>query len=206
MEKRNALFLLILISIAALISFYFDKNIVVFFENLRNSYLNEFFLGITFLSAEIIVLFFLTSLFLWSEHKRKWIFPLWFTLGLSALISFLLKFSIQRLRPYQAEIVSTLPVLQEAGHLAWNFSFPSFQAMLGFCAVPILSKEFPRFRYVWIAFAVLIAVSRVYFGVHYMSDVIVGGTVGYIIGSLVIKHEKENKLWERLYKKIFRKN
>ena len=103
-------------------------------------------MGMTFISSEIIIFFFLTSLFLWQERKRKWILPLWLSLGLSALISFLLKIAVQRPRPFQTGIVSVLPVLEKSSHLIWNFSFPSFQTMLGFCAVPILSKEFPKFK------------------------------------------------------------
>ena len=167
--------------------------------------MDEFFLGITFASSEIIIFFFLTSLFLWQERKRKWILPLWFTLFLSVVISFILKFYVKRQRPFQQDLVSILPVLEKASHNIWNFSFPSFQAMLAFCAVPILSKEFPRFRYVWIIFAGLVAFSRVYFGLHFMSDVLTGGLIGLILGWIVIFLEEKYKFGEKIYKKILKK-
>ena len=75
--------------------------------------------------------------------------------------------------------------------------------MLAFCAIPFLSKEFPKFKYFWIAFASLIAFSRVYFGVHFLSDVIAGGLIGYLIGWFVLKTEKENKSCEGVYRRIF---
>lgn len=203
--KKRAVIISILLVAAIFLSLYFDSDIVRLISLIRDSFLDEFFLGITFLSSEIIILFFLTSLFLWNEHKREWIFPLWITLGLSAMISFLLKITIQRQRPFQLGIVSILPVLEKSNFLTWNFSFPSFQAMLGFCAVPILSKEFPKFKYVWIIFACLIAFSRVYFGVHFMSDIIAGGLIGYLIGLIIVKEKKENKFCGRIYKKIFRR-
>ena len=195
--KKRAMMIGIFILAAALISFYFDNEIVNAVSQSRNSILNEFFFGITFVSSEIIVFFFLTSLFLWSERKRKWIFPLWVSLGLSTLASFALKIIVQRQRPFQAGIVSTFQILEKASMSLWNFSFPSFQAMLAFCAIPILSKEFPKLKKAWIIFAFFVAFSRVYFGLHFMSDVIAGGIIGYLIGMLVIMHEKKINFWRK---------
>jgi len=199
MKKRNFLIAVIVI-LAIIISFYFDSEIVEGVSLIRNNFLNDFFMGITFVSSEIIIFFFLTSLFLWREHKRRWILPLWLTLGLSVIFGFLLKIAVQRLRPFQTGIVSILPVLENSNYLVWNFSFPSFQAMLAFCAVPILAKEFPKFKYVWIVFAGLVAFSRIYFGLHFLSDVIAGGIIGYLLGIIVVKLEKEKKFGEKIMK------
>jgi len=196
MKKREIIFLWALIIASILVSFYFDSQIVEGISHLRNFFLDDFFLGLTFLSSEIIIFFFLTSLFLFrgGKEKRKWIFPLWISLALSAVVGFILKFLIQRQRPFQSDIVSVIPVLEKASHLTWNFSFPSFHAMLAFCAIPVLSKEFPKLKYFWIGFAVLMAFSRVYFGVHFLSDVIAGGTIGYLLGWLVVKvYEKKKR-------------
>jgi undecaprenyl-diphosphatase len=67
-----------------------------------------------------------------------------------------------------------------------DFSFPSGHAMLAFCAIPILNREFPKLKYAWIVFACLVAFSRVYFGVHFMSDVIAGALIGYCLGELIV--------------------
>lgn len=205
MRNKRWIFPLALAVAAMFTSLRFDAEISKIISMIRIQQLDSFFLGLTFWSSEIIIFFVLTSFFLWSENKRKWIAPLWFTLFLSVMASFLLKISIQRLRPFQQEIVSTLPVLLNENYMTWNFAFPSFQAMLVFCAVPILSKEFPKFKYAWIFFAVLVAFSRVYFGLHFMSDVIAGGLIGYLLGMLVILYEKENRFGEKIYRRIFRK-
>ena len=202
MEKRKNIILVFTLFLFGMLSFYFDSQIIKFISILRTSFLDEFFLGITFLSSELIIFFFLTSLFLWSEKKRKWILPLWVSLFFSVVVSFFLKISVQRMRPFQLEIVSTLPILISESFAKWNFSFPSFQAMLVFCAIPILDKEFPKLKYFWIAFAALVAFSRIYFGLHFLSDVIAGGLIGYLIGTLVVKFEREKKFGEKIYDKI----
>lgn len=203
-KKRGVAWGLILI-LALIASFYFDTEIVYGVSLLRNKVLNNFFLGLTMISSSIIILFFLTSLFLWKEHKRKWIPPLWATLGISVIVGFIIKVAVQRQRPFQIGIVSLLSVLEEASHSIWNFSFPSFHAMLAFCALPILSNQFKKFKYVWIAFAILISFSRIYFGLHFLSDVIVGAILGYALGVIIMKTETEYKWGEKIYKKIFRK-
>ncbi len=203
--KKKFILWVIVLTLSIIAGFYFDNTIIRYISLLRNSSLDSFFLAITFLSSEILIFFILTSLFLWRENKRRWILPLWSCLGLSALISFALKIMIQRQRPFQMGLVSLLPSLQEASYSIWNFSFPSFQSMLVFCAIPILSEQFPRLKKFWIAFAVLVAFSRLYFGVHFISDVIAGGLIGCLIGIIIAKAEKENKFGQRIYQKVFKR-
>jgi len=196
--KKGAVFIFVLLAI--FISLYFDSEIVKGVSLIRNNLLNDFFMGITFISSEIIVFSFLTLLFLWK--KQKLVLPLWVTLGLAVAVSFLLKVVVQRQRPFQLEIVSVLPVLEKASHSIWNFSFPSFQTMLVFCAIPILSKQFSKLKYLWIAFAVLVGFSRIYFGLHFMSDVIAGAAIGYFLGVIIIKFEEKYKFGEKIFVKL----
>ncbi|MEK6817523.1 MAG: phosphatase PAP2 family protein, partial [Nanoarchaeota archaeon] len=208
--NKNLAILFIVLSFAVILSFIFDNLIVQNISKLRNGFLDKIFLGITSVSSEIIIFFFLTSLFLWQEHKRKWILPLWLTLFFSVALSFILKVGIQRLRPFQLNLVSIPEMLMSKSYEIWNFSFPSFQAMLVFCAIPIISKEFRKIKWIWIIFAFLVAFSRVYFGVHFLSDVIIGGVLGYLIGILVIKLVPKGISFgvrkKRFGERIFRKN
>jgi undecaprenyl-diphosphatase len=204
MKNKSVLFVIIIIAFI-FVSLYFDNALIKDVSLLRSGILDSFFLAITFVSSEIIIFFILTSLFLWNERKRRWIFPLWMSLGISAIVAFILKISVQRARPFQLGLVSLLPSLQEASFSTWNFSFPSFQSMLPFCAIPILSEQFPKLKKFWIVFAVLVAFSRVYFGLHFISDVIAGGLIGYLIGVIVVKEEKENRFGQKIYDKIFKK-
>ena len=201
--KRKGLMLLFFAVLVGFVSFYFDSQIIWLVSLMRSGFFDEVFFGLTFASSEIIIFFFLTSLFLWREYKRRWILPLWISMGLSIAMSFILKIAVQRQRPYQQGIVSIVDFLRENSHNIWNFSFPSFQTMMVFCTVPILSKEFPKFKYVWVVFASLVGLSRVYFGLHFMSDVIAGALIGYLIGMIVVGYEKEKGFGEKVAEKIF---
>jgi len=201
MKKRNLW--IIIVGLLTLISFFIDNNVIEFLSSIKNNYFDSLFIGITFISSEIIIFFLLTSLFLWKEDKRRWILPLWLTLLLSAIISFVLKFLVQRPRPFQIGIVKIMDVFQKMNFEIWNFSFPSFQTMFVFCAIPILSKEFPKLKRFWIFLALLVGFSRIYFGLHFLSDVLAGGLIGYLIGLWVIDLEEDNRFGERFYRKIF---
>lgn len=67
-----------------------------------------------------------------------------------------------------------------------SFSFPSGHAAAAFMAAVVLSKFFKRY---WIFFSIasLIAISRVYVGVHYVSDIAAGAIAGALAGYLLLK-------------------
>ncbi|MEK6913873.1 MAG: phosphatase PAP2 family protein, partial [Nanoarchaeota archaeon] len=154
MEKKNIGVLLCVIAVISIIvSLYFDDYLMEKVSLLRSGTLDNFFLFITLISSEIIIFFVFTALFLWRENKRRWILPLWMTLGISALIGFIIKILIQRERPYQLGLINIIPSLEEASHLIWNFSFPSFHSMFVFCAIPILALQFPKLKKIFIIFA-----------------------------------------------------
>jgi undecaprenyl-diphosphatase len=205
MKKETKIIILILFTLAAIVCFCIDKEMILAVSGIRNNILDYFFLGITLAKFEILMFFVLTAFFLWNENKKEWIFPLLTCLASSAAVSFLLKVMVQRPRPFQLGLVSLIPQLQDLSFGLWNFSFPSFQSMLVFSAIPILGKEFPKLKKLWILLAILVAFSRIYFGLHFPSDVIIGGIIGYLIGSLAIKTEKENHWGKKIYKKIFKK-
>lgn len=95
------------------------------------------------------------------------------------LFTYFLKLIIARDRP---ELVSRL--VTESG-----FSFPSGHATIAFVAFPILaivvyySSRIPKaFKYILIlilvTFPFVVAFSRLYLGVHYLTDVVAGAMVG----------------------------
>ena len=205
--KKRVMIILALAVIVGLFCTIYDAGISQFIVSLRAFIPDWFFIGFTFEIQTLVILFFLTSLFLFQEQKRRWILPLWVTAGLAIIISYILKVIIARPRPFEMGIVGVLAVVMNmlgGGYTTWNSSFPSFQAVLAFSALPILEKEFPRFKWVWIAIVCIMAFSRVYFGVHYLSDVIIGAVIGYLLGTLVVKAENEYEFGSKFLRKFIK--
>ena len=202
-KKSCYLILLLIIATILVLSFYFDREIIKFISSLRNIYLSDLFFGVKFLDNEIIIVGFLTILLLWRKKSRKWVLPLWVSMGITAITSLILKILVRRTRPFMQGVITLLPgILDELKYHIWDFSFPSFDTAFAFSAVPILSKLYPKFKYVWIIFATLIALSRIYFGLHFLSDIISGALIGILIGFIIVKVEDEKKIFQKFYNKI----
>jgi len=185
-----------------IVLFLFDKPLIQFASFFRVYLLDYFFISIAFASNVFVIFFFLTSLFLWKEHKRRWILPLWLTSLSAVLISFVIKNIVRRIRPFEGGMITVLGLGQYFLKGGFSFSFPSFQAVLVFSALPILDKEFPKFKYVWLGFAILVALSRVYFGLNYFSDVLAGAILGLLIGYVFIKIEDKYQIGRRVCRKL----
>lgn len=69
-------------------------------------------------------------------------------------------------------------------------SFPSGHAAASFALARVIASEYPStpVRVAAYAFALVISTSRVTARQHFPSDVLVGGTFGYLIGGFVIRH------------------
>lgn len=95
--------------------------------------------------------------------------------------SALLKELIGRIRPCH-----TLENVHLLVNCPISKSFPSSHAVNNFAAAIILSFFYKQYKKIFLFIAILISYSRIYVGVHYPSDVMVGAIVGIIIGLLVI--------------------
>lgn len=98
-----------------------------------------------------------------------------------------LKPLIARTRPF--ELVEGIELLISAPS---GFSFPSGHTMSSVVAASILTMIDKRFGYVAIPLAVLIAFSRLYLYVHFLTDILGGIFIGAII-SIVIYYIFFNK-------------
>lgn len=69
----------------------------------------------------------------------------------------------------------------------WN-SFPSGHATTGISFAIIATAIVPRYRLLWYAIGLAIAVSRIILQVHYLSDVLVGCVIGMWVAWLCLEH------------------
>lgn len=117
--------------------------------------------------------------FSWS---RPW---LWTRVGVAILlaesISGLLKLWVERDRP-----PLTRPVPEPLLEAPSTFSFPSGHATVAFACATVLALAVPRLRWWLYGLAALIAFSRVYVGVHYPGDVLVGALLGVAIARALL--------------------
>ncbi|NMB66739.1 phosphatase PAP2 family protein [Candidatus Woesearchaeota archaeon] len=201
MEKRGIIIYFLFIFLLIL-CFYLDNPISLAIARLRTDFLNNLFVFITSITNEILIIFFFSLFFIWKDEKREWILPLWISFIIGAVLSLIIKISVQRLRPFQQGLINTLPSLVEQSHSLWNFSFPSSHTLLAFCLLPILIKAYPKLKEFFISLMLFIGFSRIYLGLHFLSDVFAGAIIGYGIGKLVVMKEENTKFGERTYKKI----
>lgn len=169
-----------------------DQDILLWIQqNLRHQILTPFFRVFTS----------------WGNHAELWIGLLLFILLLSGvgvinrkyrwaglmgflslLTSFLiinlwLKNVIARTRPYL--IVGGLERLIE---IQSDFSFPSGHSASSFAVAVVLFYYLPlKYGVLVLALAGLMAYSRLYLGVHYLSDVVAGIMIGTAIALLIIR-------------------
>lgn len=133
--------------------------------------------------GECIAVLALLPLFLAQKGKKRLALVLWAGLTATYYVSYLLKGIVARPRPFV--------VFPDAYVLAQekSFSFPSTHAMQSFMAATV-AAAFLKGRGVYFAFATLVAFSRVYLGVHYVSDVICGALLGILIGCILVRIAK----------------
>jgi len=172
------------IFIALILSFLYDKQIIFWITNNRILLLNDTFTWISFFGSALMIFIVSSSLFMWEEKKREWIPILWSGFLIAIIISWIIKFIAMRPRP---EIILGITTLAKA----LGSSFPSAHTAAVFATLPILDKEFPMFKWFWIPLAIIIAFSRMYVGVHFLSDIIAGGLIGFISSSFIVHLEEK---------------
>jgi undecaprenyl-diphosphatase len=154
-------------------------------QNWANSALDPVMIAVT--SAGSLFLWYPVSLILWRWKGSNVAIPLLISLIIGDATVFLIKYLVLRPSPYL--IVSGARLLPAGLRLPGEPSFPSGHACRSFIGAIILGRKFSRPRYLLLGLASIIAISRIYVGVHWPSDVLVGALIGISIGLSVLKLE-----------------
>ena len=154
----------------------FDRQIAFSITNYRTPILTGFMHTVSFIGSALGVIIITSVLFLYDRKKRSYIPVLLLTLISAIAISYILKYLVARPRP------NILPL-----EIKNSFSFPSTHAAAIFAPFLLIDNSFPKLKWLWLALAMLVIVSRVYLGVHYLSDVIAGALLGYIMGIVILR-------------------
>jgi len=104
--------------------------------------------------------------------------------AIQSAVIYSLKFLIQRQRPFV--FLEMASKLSEGPGEILDPSFPSAHAAFSFMMATLLARWFPRYRIIFFLLAGFIGWTRIYLGVHYPTDVIVGGLLGYGITRLFL--------------------
>lgn len=168
-----------------------------FVEQIRTPILTLFFKILTYLGEWNVGLFILliVSFLLIVKKKIKYNFILWLSAGGGVATAYILKFAFERVRPIGGLIQET------------SSSFPSLHAIVSisfyFLLAYLMAREIKNsiLKYsaiiVGVAFVLLLGFSRLYLGVHYLSDVLVGYAIGdiwFLIGVYGLKFINRKKL------------
>ena len=136
-----------------------------------------------FISAGVPISLLATGIFTKDAQLRRKSLETFGAIAIELAISEAMKVSFNRLRPAEKYPTEIFPY-----HAIHGKSFPSGHASLAFSAAASLSLQYKKWyvtlpAYLW---ASSVGYSRLYLGVHYPSDVLMGAAVG--IGSAYLAH------------------
>lgn len=177
-----------------------DVYTIIFLQSFRNHafdflaiFFSYLFSAITLLIFSIIILF----LFIFKRIRKILLIELSFLT--SAIFLKIMKEVIRRPRP---NYLLDLPISEYS-----QYSFPSGHTLFSFLFAAILSHYYPKYKYAFYLIAIATGISRLYLGLHYLSDVVFGGFFGLIISKIFLLNEKKIlKLEKKLLSLIFFKH
>jgi undecaprenyl-diphosphatase len=184
-EYRKQTKILIILGVTLIIAFFLDSLFVTIFSNLQNSFLDFIFTYLTDYILVVIIALVLPTVWLWFDHEEKKIIPLWTSFIGTGIIAYSIKILVQRPRPTDTNIFLATT----------NSSFPSLHTATAFSVIALLSIMYPKYAKYFIAFAVVVAITRMYFGLHFLSDIIAGVTLGYFMGYGVMYLHTKRRLF-----------
>ena len=172
-----------------------DSKLFLYLNNLGTPEFDSFWTTLSKIEANILMYLFLICLFFYVQKIRPKflnIFYLIFVIALMITITDqganLFKDSFQRLRPcYNESIKDSLRLVKE--NCGGKYGFFSAHASNSFSLAIFFGLLFKnRIRYIiliTVVYASLISYSRIYLGVHFPIDIIIGSSFGLCVGFIM---------------------
>ena len=172
-----------------------DSKLFLFLNNLGTPKFDTFWISLSMIEANILMYLFLIFLLFYTQKTRPkflYIFYLFSVIALMITITDqganIFKDSFQRLRPcYDESIKESLRLVKE--NCGGKYGFFSAHASNSFSLAIFFGLLFKnRIRYIIIItmiYALLISYSRIYLGVHFPIDIIVGSSFGICVGIIM---------------------
>ena len=183
---KKELIIIVVLSLLTIVSFYFDQNFTDFVVEHRNPFLDSFMTTITLAIVDIILILVLILFIFFKDRDFKEVFLLFLILAVTLALSSVLKLVVSRPRP------DVIHLVKES-----SYSFPSNHSSVAFSAIPLFFRSSKIIGYVWFFIAVIIAFTRIYTDVHYLSDVLGGALLGYIISISIIRLDDKYKFTKK---------
>lgn len=171
-----------------------DRDTFIYLNNLGIEEYDQFWLTVTNFSTWIPLFLFIIFLLFFRNSRKEgaWKLLSFFSMMvILTIVIFTTKYTVARLRPSNDETLNTLiRILQNPG----DYSFFSGHAASSF-AITTLAILFLKKKYGWIYFMLiwplLFSISRIYVGVHYPLDLLVGMLVGVLFAYIFYRmHQK----------------
>lgn len=179
-----------------------DKQAMIFLNNLGSSTFDPFWILVSekwfWIPLYIIFLYFLYKNF---NKKSLFYIMLFVALGITASdqIANIFKFGFERLRPcHDPSLEGLLREVKCGGKFGFYSAHSSNSFFVATYLTMLLGKKIKKLPYFIFVWAAIVAYSRVYLGMHFPGDIIIGAIMGILLalffGTLAKKVIKKSEV------------
>lgn len=171
----------------------YDQEILSAMRQIQNPALDLAMLLVTSAATLYIGVPIILLAMYFTRHKKA-LWDLIPALAIGMLVTFLLKALIGRPRP---EDIFDLGFLVSASF----YSFPSDHTSTAFIMFGVLGHHIKKYKLWFYLLAFLVALSRIYLGAHFPTDVLAGAFIGILVSQAVMRYRIGNKVRKALTKR-----